>query len=145
MRAILINPWCRIIEQIEIGGDLKSMYGVLKCSAVCHVMLSPRDLLWLDDDGLLKDGIPIFRLRGYNHPLAGIGLILGVDHEGNNIPVDVRLNYIQSVVVWSDEESTGKLEPTTETIDDIKVGGVSVGKGAVFKVGAPILRKRKAP
>ena len=141
MRSIIINPYDRTISEIDHDGDLRTMYETIKCDGVGMVRVNRRadgsgDVLWLDDDGLLIEGKPIFIWEGYKHPLAGIGLIMGVNDEGENAPAGIALNSVREQVRWTELETTGEMagpgafEPPP-------------GVDFAFTTGSPILRKRK--
>lgn len=134
MRAILIGPEARTIEEIETKGDLDSMMAILK-DGPCSVRLSQSDILWVGDNGLLSPGNAIFYIGKYPHPLAGPGLIIGIDETGENVPAIISLQHVREAVQWTDKETTGELTPHSEKID---------GRGNhEFKLGTGILRDRK--
>lgn len=136
MRAIRIDPHRRVIDEIVIKGDFDSMNDVIGCAGPCMVRLNRSELLWVDDDGLLKEANPIFRWDTYSNPLAGIGLIIGCDEAGDNRSATMALRHVVEWVIWTDLETTGKLKPDSEyTRDD----------GAhVYQIGSPILRQKVA-
>lgn len=135
MRAIKIDPEARTIQEIETKGDLAAMKEILS-DGPCMVRVTDGDVLWVGDNGFIKEGMPVFRLDGYANPLAGVGFILGLDEEGENVATTVEVALVKAHVIWTDMESTGELEPTTEEKND---------KGTVIKIGQPILRERKRP
>lgn len=134
MRAILINPYERTIRAIDHDGTLEGMHRTIKCKTVCKISLTKLDDLWLNDDGLLTAGLPVFRMGVYPHPLAGIGLILAYDAEGNSDATYIPLGKVVCAVRWTDQETTGRLEPTTE--ETLPNGGF------VIRTGKGILRPR---
>jgi hypothetical protein len=128
MRAILINPDTRTITEIETKGDLNAMHGALTrpgCARnddINAVRITPHDDLWVDGEGLLKPDVPVFRLRGYHHPLAGRGLILGNDGYGKSIGTKIAIERLHDIIQWTDQFTTGELTPTIEEPGHIKLG-----------------------
>ncbi len=140
MRAIIINPWHRTVTEIEGPyGHLVGMYqglsepGVHEAKDIDRVRISQRDCIWVDGEGYMKEGLPIWRLSGYEPVLAGRGLLLGLDEAGENISPGVVAEFMTQFIHWSDEETTGELGPTTEGEQD----GFTV-----VTVGGAILRPR---
>ena len=133
MRAIKIDPSARTIEEIDVKGDLDSMEAILK-DGPCSVRVSRGNILCVGDNGLLSAGNPIFRWANYVHPLAGVGLIIGIDEMGENQPCSFDLEEVQACVIWTDKETTGQLTPSR---DFIREDGANV-----HQVGTGILRDR---
>lgn len=138
MRGILIDPYERAVREVETKGALDDMYGLLGVQCVCHVSLTRGEFLWLDDNGFLKENIPVFYLGPKSkQPLAGRGLILGASDDGNNCSTKIPLALVSMAVRWSDEVSSGELGPTTE--------GASAEYGFVIRTGDPILKAKSCP
>ena len=92
MRAILINPFNQTIKEAVYGGDYREIYDLIGCRTFDIVSLSDADDLYVDDEGLLKDDNRYFSWSGRN--LAGIGLILGHDDEGETIETTYDLQEV---------------------------------------------------
>lgn len=130
MRAFLIDPDKREITEIQTSGTLGEMHRLLSrpgCRPnddINAVGISPqRDTLWVDGEGLLKENVPIFRLRGYPRPLAGRGLVLGCDEAGSNTDASPMLGgVLRAVVEWTDLLTTGRLTPMIQAPHFIKIG-----------------------
>lgn len=94
--GFLIDPEIQTVTQVDVcldehGSVLKSMYNLLGCSCVdvgrnCLSFLpsESEDDLWFDDEGLYSNYEFGFQLPGCV-PLAGRGLILGYNDEGDCI------------------------------------------------------------
>jgi hypothetical protein len=81
MKAYLIDPAERSVREVETTGELDSLYELLGCKLVDAVRLDDCDV-WVDDEGL-ADETRFFSFTDPNvPPLAGRGLVLGVDDEG---------------------------------------------------------------
>lgn len=139
MKTIRIDPWEEAIYEFELVDDgLDALYSSLtrpdfphKCSDINSVMLSSnRDLvLWVDGEGLLFPDLPVFHLADYPSPLAGIGLVTGIDDEGNTVGFDYAypvytpiIEKIRRAVRWTNKLTTGKLGPTVSSPGLIKIG-----------------------
>ena len=109
MRGILIDPWLKQITQVEVSEDFRDIYRKLsnplgpKVDCFCIGMnWSNGDTLYVDDEGLLKKGMRLFEIgRLDGQPLAGNGLILGSDAEGNSIDAKSLLVEIETTVSFT--------------------------------------------
>lgn len=88
MKAILIDPAGEtLVSEVEVGRDYREIYKQLGCECFTTVGLGPRDVMYVDDEGLLNGSfqrIGGFQLKGYPQPLAGRGLILGFRPDGES-------------------------------------------------------------
>jgi hypothetical protein len=86
--AYLINPETRSIEAVEMqggAGHLQDIYRLLGCSLITTAPLSDHDTIYCDDEGLLHGPVyQFFGVSGFPQPLAGRGLVVGLDAEGND-------------------------------------------------------------
>lgn len=111
MKAILIDPYSafenigdgllqitphRAVREIEIESGIDAIYEALSteqnpvtCFDVCRI--ADGDGIFVDDEGLLKPCDHFFIWKDYPQPLAGRGLILGCDEEGNSVAPRVTL------------------------------------------------------
>lgn len=129
MRAILIDPDTRTVTEIETKGDLHALYealtrpGSAKVDDINRVGLGRVADLWVDGEGWLKPDVPVFRLRIDNQPLAGRGVVLLHDAAGNSTAVPTgMIHVIHQLVEWTDEFSTGELEPATSHGPTVRIG-----------------------
>lgn len=137
MRAVLIDPYPRTITQIDFGGTRDDLHKVIGVQTATSVVIGPRDILWLADEGFSEAGRPVFQLGESTTPLAGRGLILGNSPDGEYHGTTVPLQKVMKTVHWTDYETTGK----------VHTGGVAPDEdgefyGFVIRVGSPVLRKR---
>lgn len=100
MRAILIDPFDESVTEVEYDGDYKNIYKLLShpehhvdCFTV--VYLENGDGIFVDDEGLFKDPKHFFTYTGYDQPIAGKGLVLGTDEEGNSVSPKTVLGDLQ--------------------------------------------------
>lgn len=91
MNAYLINPFERKIMQVEHNGDYKEIYKLIEASTFDIARLPSGDGIYIDDDGLFKEDQQFFLHKGYGQPLAGMGLVLGSDEEGNSTSPSITM------------------------------------------------------
>lgn len=110
MRGILIDPWLKTVTEVDCPEGIDAMYRLLsnplgpEVDTFCCGMNWPNgDMLYVDDERLLKRGMRLFNIdRADGQPLAGNGLILGHDAEGNSVDAKFMLTEIQCRVAWTD-------------------------------------------
>ena len=89
MKAILIDPFDESVSEVDYNGDYKEIYNLTDCDSFDVVSLDDINDIYVDDAGLLKNPTRYFRIFSYTtmriSTLAGKGLILGHDDEGESI------------------------------------------------------------
>jgi hypothetical protein len=100
-KAILINPENNTITEVEIGEGISEIYAQIECRAFDIVRLGKKGKqendVYVDDEGLLgeiKFGFSI----GNSQPLAGKGLILGCNNQGESVDTNLTLEEAKSNV-----------------------------------------------
>ena len=84
--AYLIDPAARTITPVEYTGHYTNIYTHIGADCFDCARVYPNgDGIFVDDEGLLKPQEHFFLHRNYPSPLAGKGLMLGVDSEGESI------------------------------------------------------------
>ena len=106
MKALLIDVKSQSIRQIEIGEHYTEISKAIGCDvfAAPHIMHN-NDTLYCDDEGLLKNPENFFLLDSYPQPIAGNGLILGCDNEGESTDVSMSLIELSSRVTFMDMQA----------------------------------------
>jgi hypothetical protein len=101
MKALLIDSKNKVVKQIEIGENYTEITKAIDCDvfAAPHI-LENNDTMYCDDEGLLKDPENFFLLDTYPQPIAGNGLILGCDYEGESKDVEISLEELSSRVTF---------------------------------------------
>lgn len=87
MKAILIDPFERTIDQIEYNDDIEEIYRLIRCESKIFTVVnfsSNGDGVYVDDEGRFVSNQAFFSIEGYPQPLAGRGLVLGCDSHGNS-------------------------------------------------------------
>lgn len=109
MKAFLIDPFNRTITEVEHNGDFHQIYEFLQITTPFTVVALGeeygRDSIFLDDEGLYAKDQRYFLLAGYPQPLAGRGLVLGCDDEGETVaPQKVTLDELHGLIAWTKPE-----------------------------------------
>ena len=98
MKGYLIDVKSREIRVVDIK-DWQDISPTIGCEIFSCPHIDGNDVLYCDDEGLLKENIEgFFKLDSYPQPIAGNGLILGDDGEGESIDAHVDLNTLKSRV-----------------------------------------------
>jgi hypothetical protein len=94
LRAILIDAKNKTVSEIQIGKDYKEISKAIHVDLFTAPKIFPNgDTLYVDDEGLIN-GTPDFFFNSelYPHPLAGSGLILGSDDEGESQDAKTKIS-----------------------------------------------------
>ena len=83
MKAILINSFDESVSEVDYNGDYKEIYNLIDCDTFDVVPLDHTNDMYVDDEGLLKNPNRYFKYG--QQTLAGIGLILAHDDEGESV------------------------------------------------------------
>ena len=103
MKALLIDSKNRVVKQIEIGEHFTEISKAIDCDVFsCPHVLENEDTLYCDDEGLLKGPENFFLLDSYPQPIAGNGLILGCDEEGESIDAKTSIFELSNRVTFMD-------------------------------------------
>lgn len=108
MRAYLILPESKTIEMVNHSGDYKQIYDFINARKFDMVNLYENgDGAYIDDEGLIpkmhkgkKVEQHFWIHRNYPTPLAGTGLILGCDDEGETVAASCTIEQLRDDVKW---------------------------------------------
>ena len=107
MKAILIDPENHTVTEVEYNGNYKHIYELIGCETFTVVDIG-RDnnglthSIFVDDEGLLNNPRYFFIWNGYQQPLAGKGLILGCDEEGETVAATLDLEAVRLNVSFTE-------------------------------------------
>jgi len=101
MRAILIDPEQRSITEIEYdNSDYKNICKLIDATLFDVARFADtRDAVYVDDNGLSANK-RFFHLDGMATPLAGKGLVLGTDYQGESIEPEATVEGLEKVVMF---------------------------------------------
>ena len=107
MKAILIDPFDQSVSEVDYNGDYKEIYNLTDCNTFDVVSLDDTNDIYVDDEGLLKNPTRYFRIYSYTTnqlvTLAGKGLILGHNDEGETIATTLNANEYAGTVSFFPE------------------------------------------
>jgi len=104
MRGILIDPFAQEIVEVDYSGDWRDIKKFLQCDLFTTVyMPDTTDSIFVDDEGLYVENQRYFKFASYPQPLAGMGLVLGCNDEGDSVSCESTLEQVKAMVEWCDE------------------------------------------
>jgi hypothetical protein len=109
MRAILINPFEREITTVIRSDDYKDIYTYLSrpdfdVNTFTVVHLDEFNDIFIDDEGLYVEDQAFFSIAGTHSELvlAGMGLVLGHDGQGESTSSDLLIEEVRAAVTWKE-------------------------------------------
>ena len=113
MKAILIDVKTQEIKEVEHDDTLQNIYDLIDCRAFDLVRIDDVNSIFVDDEGILKDNLYFeYSVSDRVFQLAGNGLVLGVDDEGNSISTTLTVEDVEGKVNFLPEGF--KVEPYME-------------------------------
>lgn len=101
MKAFLIDSKNKEVKEIEMTDNWEEIPQTLGCEVFsCPHVTTENDVMYCDDEGLLKPLESFFLLESYPQPIAGNGLILGDDGEGGSESAHVDLETLKKRVTF---------------------------------------------
>ena len=126
LTAILIDPFACEVKEIQLpdahdASILKAYYAALShethpvtyFDAARAGLLRGRDVIFVDDEGLLQPRQRYFLHVGYHMPLAGKGLIVGATRSGDAKSAETKLSEVQRCTVFLKVEGKHFVATTT--------------------------------
>lgn len=101
MRAIFIDAKNREVREVQNEGNLESWYQAIGCETVTLAcQIDDVNSIVVDDEGLLTGPQHFFANLYPTEPqyLAGNGLIVGVDEEGNTADCTLKVEDVREMV-----------------------------------------------
>ena len=113
VKAILIDVKNQEVKEVEHDNTLQNIYDLIDCRVFDIVRIDNVNSIFVDDEGILKDNL-YFQYSGSNgiFQLAGNGLLLGIDDEGNSISPTLTVEDVKDKVRFLSEGF--KVEPYME-------------------------------
>ena len=109
IKVLVINPRIRTITEAELPNVYPAAKDLIGGWLTIATAFPNGDTLYVDDEGLLKDGQSFFRVAGMDQPIAGTGVLTGReddDGEDGTDTADVRttVEELAALVSWLDPE-----------------------------------------
>jgi hypothetical protein len=140
MNVILIDPAVQAVTALELGDSWRDIAPALstpehRVSTFTCVGGGPKGAtVYVDDEGLLVPGVPVFGYGG--QVLAGRGLVFGTSDEGDSLDCPLTVDEVRALVTFSASETTGEMTPSREVTPpegfDFTLEG---GRGILAPVG----------
>ena len=99
MKAILIDAKTREVREVSIKGDLKSLQDAVG-GYIELVQLGDGDDLFVNEEGLLHGEVHFFAIEGYAQPLAGNGIIVGHNGDGDTVSANLTVDWVRERVTF---------------------------------------------
>ena len=78
----LVDPVEKTVTEVVLSDNYRAIYPLLECDTFDMVTINAEgDGIFVDDEGLLKEGQSFFQIDGCPSALAGRGLVLGCYEE----------------------------------------------------------------
>lgn len=124
MEAYFIDAANKTVNRIEYDGDWRSINRTIGCDTFTVVNANEHgDSIFLDDEGHL--GVPdqnYFWFDGYPTMLAGNGLVLGTDKEGESVEPCQSIEWFKERIRFQNKDTAPlfvpDLTPKIYTIED---------------------------
>ena len=101
MKAFLIDPKAQTITEVSYSGAYTEIYKHIEADLFDVVTVNREgDGIFVDDEGLLKEQEFFFLHKGYPSPLAGRGLVLGTNREGESVSPKMTIEDLRNDVLF---------------------------------------------
>jgi hypothetical protein len=99
--GFLIDPAARSIAPWLYNGDWQTIAPAIRIGAspFTAIPIGNGDVIYMDDEGLLKPLDWFFAVKGAHQPFAGCGLVLGSDGAGETISARIALTELKRRVL----------------------------------------------
>jgi hypothetical protein len=135
MEAFLIDPFNKTVTRCVYNGTNDHIYELIGCDLFDIARIGDDgDGIFVDDEGLGKEGQKFFSCQEYPYPLAGKGLVLGCDMEGNSVTPKITLDELRATISW--------VEPLSVDGDVIWIDSDERNKRRVEQIVAALLEGR---
>jgi hypothetical protein len=99
--GFLIDPAAMSIAPWSYTGDRRTIAQAIRIghSPFTIVHIDDGDVIYVDDEGLLKPLDWFFAIKGGHQPFAGCGLVLGSNEEGESVSAKIALSDLKRRVL----------------------------------------------
>jgi hypothetical protein len=112
MKSILINSALKTVTEVDYSGNYKDIYKLLGCKMfeVIHLDDNGEDC-FVDEEGLLTltAETTFFFYKGTHQPIAGNGLILRCNDEGESVATKLTVEAVKANVQFMNLEEVREL------------------------------------
>jgi hypothetical protein len=141
--GFLIDPAARSLAPWLYNGDWQTIAPAIRIgrSPFTSVEIGDGDVIYVDDEGLLKPLDWFFAVKGGHQPFAGCGLVFGSDAEGETVSARIALKELKRRILhlrivdkhpirflaWDAVDPTPG--PTPMTLDEVELWMADVRSG----------------
>ena len=106
MKAILIDPWKRSLETIDIkrGNDreaLQELYKLVGEDAIDAAYIRLGESIVVGDHSALADPpLPSYWINGYPERIYGRGVVIGYSKDGSDRQTKLTVDEISKMITW---------------------------------------------
>ena len=101
MKAFRIDPINKKITEVKYDGNYKQIYDYIDARTFDVATLYENgDGVYIDDEGLFVENQHFWIHKNFPTPLAGIGLLLGLDEEGDSTTPKTTIEKLTGDVKW---------------------------------------------
>ena len=99
LKVIVIDPETHTITEQVMPDHFEEINKLIGSRCFClGTRLKNEDILYVDDDGLYNEVLSFFVIDGQPQPLAGKGVFIGTDLEGNSVDIKTSLEAVKEMV-----------------------------------------------
>jgi hypothetical protein len=101
MKAFRIDPINKKITEVKYDGNYNQIYDYIDARTFDVATLYENgDGVYIDDEGLFVENQHFWIHKNFPTPLAGIGLLLGLDEEGDSTTPKTTIEELTGDVKW---------------------------------------------
>lgn len=114
--AVLIDPYKNTVENVIYNGDFRHIYELCQVRTFDFVPLQNTDDLFVDDEGLmnLTPETRFFAIEGETGPIAGRGLVLNHDSQGESISAKFDATHYKFKVKFYSLDEVRNMQATND-------------------------------
>jgi hypothetical protein len=122
MKALLIDPFTKTVTETEVAEGLDAIYKAIDADGFDVIYINSDNCIFVDEYGLSRKD-RLFRLNTYHQPLAGKGLVLGVNAEGDSCDTSIDWEAMKRAITFPDLQYAGSMPyPEGATVDHPLLG-----------------------
>ena len=110
MKSILIDVFNKEIREVDYSGDFQDIYKLIECSCFTIATVDDKNVLYVDDEGLLNNPKHFFKYEGYHQPLAGNCLILGDNGMGESADTTLTVQEVEDKVTFIEHDTVPEVD-----------------------------------
>jgi hypothetical protein len=102
-KGYFIDPNTQSVTDWEWDGKSGSLSEKLGCRYYTTIILSDKDVLFIDEEGMFRTDTMHFTIQTYPTPLRGKGIVLGYNPHGDTVSSALSINQVKAMVAFEGE------------------------------------------